>query len=364
MKIVHIISGILGILLVIGVWRDLLDTVVTTRHGQRFSAARRFFQATWRWYSKLARRIDDPGARERFLVPYGPISLVALLAVWVALLVFGWALVWWGLQNHINGIDGLVSAVYFSGVTFLTIGYGDIVPDGDLSRLLAVIEGLNGIITIALVIGLLPTLFSAYTRREAKLLTLDTLDEQVTPLSYLKFHVRNGDLHPLYAEFKSWDAWVADVYDSHTAYPMLLWFRSRQPGRSWTVGLGIVLEASSYVMSTVDMAGHHEAQLLYRRAVMLIDTIRKTRHVNAMAGELGWDEETLRRQFEHVHTGIVELGLPALPFEEAYERERLLREDYVAGLLGINDALLAPFEFKTHTRPLPISMRSDEEPAS
>ena len=49
MKIVHIISGILGILLVIGVWRDLLDTVVTTRHGQRFSAARRFFQATWRW---------------------------------------------------------------------------------------------------------------------------------------------------------------------------------------------------------------------------------------------------------------------------------------------------------------------------
>jgi hypothetical protein len=364
MKIVHIISGILGIALVIGVWRDLLDTVVTTRHGQRFSAARRFFQMTWRWYSSFARRIDDPMMRERFLVPYGPISLVALLAVWVALLVFGWALVWWGLQNHIDGIDSLVSAVYFSGVTFLTIGYGDIVPEGDFSRLLAVVEGLNGIITIALVIGLLPTLFSAYTRREAKLLTLDTLTDQVTPLSYLQFHVRHGDLHPLYEEFRSWDAWCADVYDSHTAYPMLLWFRSRQRGRSWTVGLGIVLEAASYVMSTVDMAGHHEAQMLYRRSVMLIDAIRRTGHVHGMPATLGWDDETLRTQFERVHAGIVELGLPALPFEDAYAREKLLREDYVSGLLGINDALVAPFEFRTHARPLPISMRKDEEPTS
>jgi len=362
MKVVHIISGILGIALVVGVWRDLLDTVVTTRHGQRFSAARRFFQYTWRWYSSVARRIDDPDSRERFLVPYGPISLVALLAVWVALLVFGWGLIWWGLENHIDGINGLVSAVYFSGVTFLTIGYGDIVPSGNVSRILAVVEGLNGIITIALVIGLLPTLFSAYTRREAKLLTLDTLEEQVTPLSYLKFHVRDGDLYPLYAEFKSWDAWCADVYDSHTSYPMLLWFRSRQAGRSWTVGLGVVLEAASYVMSTVDMAGHHEAQMLYRRAVMLIDGVRRTGHVHGEPPNLGWDAETLHQQFEHVHAGIVEMGLPARSLEDAYTREQLLRHDYVAGLFGINDALLAPFEFRTHARPIPITMRMNEEP--
>ena len=82
------------------------------------------------------------------------------------------------------------------------------------------------------------------------------------------------------------------------------------------------------------------------------------------ASVLGWDEQTLREQFEHVHAAIVELGLPALPFDEAYEREQRLRDDYVAGLLGINEALVAPFEFRTHARPLPIAMRTDEEPAS
>jgi len=360
----HIVVGAVGVVIVVAVWRDVIDTVVTTRHGQRWSAARKYFQVTWRWYAGLGKRIEDPAARERFLVPYGPVSLVGLLAVWVAMLVVGWGLLWWGLQSRIDGIDGFVSAIYFSGVTFLTIGYGDIVPQGDLTRILAVVEGLNGILTTALVIGLLPTLFGAYSRREAKLLTLDTLEEQVTPVSFLRFHVREGDLHPLYAEFRSWDVWCADVYDSHTAYPMLLWFRSRQPGRSWTVGLGIVLEAASYVMSAVDQPGHHEAQMLYRRAVMLIDAIRSSGHVKDAEGILGMSEDEIRAQFQRAYDATVELGLPVRPFDEAYEREQVLRRDYVPGLLGMNEVLLAPFEFRTHARPIPISMRMNDEPAS
>jgi hypothetical protein len=358
----HVVVGVVGIAIVVAVWRDVIDTVVTTRHGQRWSAARKYFALTWRWYAGLARRIEDPAARERFLSPYGPVSLVGLLAVWVAFLVFGWALIWWALQERIDSIDGLASAVYFSGVTFLTIGFGDIVPIGDLARLLAVVEGLNGILTTALVIGLLPTLFGAYTRREAKLLTLDTLDEKVTPISYLRFHVRHGDLDPLYAEFKSWDTWCADVYDSHTAYPMLLWFRSRQPGRSWTVGLGIVLEAASYVLSTVDQTGHHEAQGLYRRAVMLVDAIRGSGHVKDAESILGLTDAELRSQFQRAYDTMVELELPVRPVDEAYERQQALRRDYAPGLLGLNQALLAPFEFRTHTRPIPVTMRIDNEP--
>ena len=183
---VRVVVGVLGIGVVVGTFRDLVSTVITTQRDRRWSAARRYFKVTWAWYSSAARRIDDPKQRERFLVPYGPVSLVGLLSVWVALLVFGWGLIWWGLQQHMEGIDDLPSAVYFSGVTFLTIGYGDIVAEGGGSRILAVVEGLMGILTTALVIGLLPTLFAAYMRRESKLLTLDDLQPQVTPLGYLR----------------------------------------------------------------------------------------------------------------------------------------------------------------------------------
>ena len=81
-------------------------------------------------------------------------------------------------------------------------------------------------------------------------------------------------------------------------------------------------------------------------------------------GILGLSDDELRAQFQRVYDAIVALGLPARAFDEAYEREQVLRRDYVPGLLGMNDVLLAPFEFRTHARPIPISMRMDEEPTS
>ena len=359
MRVVYVVVGILGIAVVIGTFRDVVGTVVTTQRDRRWSAARRYYTITWRWYAGMARRIDDPVRRERFLVPYGPVSLVGLLAVWVALLVFGWGMVWWGLQRHMEGIHSLDSATYFSGVTFLTIGYGDIVAEGGGSRILAVIEGLMGILTTALVIGLLPTLFTAYNRRETKLLTLDDLHRHVSPVGYLRRYADGGNLAPLYAEFRSWEDWCADVYDSHTAYPMLLWFRSRQAGRSWTVGLTIVLESASYILATVDQPNHHEAQSLYRRAIMLLDAVRSHEHVK-LPPPPPISPETVERQFREVYDTLVEFGFPVRPFDEALAREHALRADYVPVLYGLSEALMAPIEFRTNVRPIPVSFeRSD-----
>ncbi|MBM3659334.1 MAG: two pore domain potassium channel family protein [Actinobacteria bacterium] len=358
---VRVVVGVLGIGVVVGTFRDLVSTVITTQRDRRWSAARRYFKVTWAWYSSAARRIDDPKQRERFLVPYGPVSLVGLLSVWVALLVFGWGLIWWGLQQHMEGIDDLPSAVYFSGVTFLTIGYGDIVAEGGGSRILAVIEGLMGILTTALVIGLLPTLFAAYMRRESKLLTLDDLQTQVTPLGYLRRYTDGGDLAPLYAEFRSWDDWCADVYDSHTAYPMLLWFRSRQMGRSWSVGLGIVVESASYVLAAVDQPNHHEAQSLYRRAIMVLDAVRGHEHVTLPEPPVV-SPEAVERQFRAVYDTLVGYGLPVRPFEDALAREHALRADYVPVLWGLSEALLAPLEFRPNVRPIPVEFGPSPAP--
>lgn len=353
--------GILGIVVVVGTFRDVVSTVVTTQRDRRWSAARRYYTLTWTWYSGMARRIDDPKHRERFLVPYGPVSLVGLLAVWVALLVFGWGLVWWGLQRHMEGVHSLDSATYFSGVTFLTIGYGDIVAEGGGSRILAVVEGLMGILTTALVIGLLPTLFTAYNRRESKLLTLDDLQQRVSPVGYLRRYADGGNLAPLYAEFRGWEDWCADVYDSHTAYPMLLWFRSRQTGRSWSVGLTIVLESASYVLAAVEEPAHHEAQSLYRRAIMLLDAVRGHEHVKLPpAPEISAEE--VESQFREVYDTLVELGLPVRPFDEALAREHALRADYVPVLYGLSAALMTPIEFRSNARPIPVSFEPSTPP--
>ena len=61
-----------------------------------------------------------------------------------------------GSSFNVNGSERCLSvleALYFSGITFTTIGYGDISPNGHM-RFLAVSEGLFGIaVSSALVVS-------------------------------------------------------------------------------------------------------------------------------------------------------------------------------------------------------------------
>jgi Ion channel len=80
-------------------------------------------------------------------------------------------------------------------VGFFTVGFGDVVPVGGVARLLALVQAFMGPVTVALVIGYLPTLFNAYSRREAQLLTLDDLtDERTSPTGLIRTWHADGGL--------------------------------------------------------------------------------------------------------------------------------------------------------------------------
>lgn len=70
------------------------------------------------------------------------ICAIVLLMFYVSLVE---VLLWAGVYLWLDAIDGLEKAVYFSMVTFTTLGYGEIVLD-ERYRLLASFEAANGII--------------------------------------------------------------------------------------------------------------------------------------------------------------------------------------------------------------------------
>ncbi|MCE9641717.1 MAG: pentapeptide repeat-containing protein [Betaproteobacteria bacterium] len=80
---------------------------------------------------------------------YGEKPRRITLAMAVGILFFG------ALQYWLDGIpgNGFWAHVYFSGITFLTIGYGDLVPVAALPRALAVIEGVVGITVLGMLIA-------------------------------------------------------------------------------------------------------------------------------------------------------------------------------------------------------------------
>ncbi|MGH9027422.1 MAG: potassium channel family protein [Acidimicrobiia bacterium] len=353
MKVVAIVAGAL---LILSAVTDASQTLVTTRRGnRRFMASQGFYRIAWRTWRGVGKRIDDPDRRQTVLGTFGPISLLGLLVTWVAVLIIGWGLIWWGLRDHVDGIGGFIDAVYYSGVTFLTLGYGDIVPTGPLAQILAVAEAFLGLGIVALVIGFLPVLYGAFSRREVQLLTLDDLTDATTSVGLLELYFRQGELEKVYDMFVTWDHWCADVFDSHTAYPMLMLFRSRQPGQSWLTALGVVTDAAALTVAIVPGAGAREPALLYRRAVRTLESLSVVgegvhgHHPHLAAGSD--DESAFRRQYDR----LVAVGFPARPYADAWEEMRRLRTGYAPLLLGFATLLLVEPDFRNHAPSLPPS---------
>jgi hypothetical protein len=347
---------VLGVLVVVFVAIDEVATLVTTRRLKHRSATQTFYRYGWKAWATLGRRMDEEERRESFLSVFGPLSLLGLLGVWITLFLFGWGLIWLGLRDHVDGVHSLVDAVYFAGSTFFTVGFGDIVAIGPVARILTLFEALTGVLTTALVIGYLPTLYSAYSRREVQLLLLDDLGQDVvTPAGLIVSFVLDDDLAELYRSFHEWERWCADVYDTHTAYPMLMLFRSRQPGRSWIAGLTIVLESAVYTMAVLDGPPPRDAQLLYRRAVVLLRSLAPRASVEAqlvrdvvappqIAGEDG---------FRLMYDRLTAAGLSCRPFAEAWADVQELRAPYTGHLYALSRLFLVPPVFRTHAPPIP-----------
>jgi len=93
---------------------------------------------------------------------YALLVIYSIVIIGFALIYFilsfqGMVLVEHGELNQVSIIGSLIHSLYFSGVTLLTIGYGDIIPVG-IGRFIALIEALLGyILPTAFVLRLVQT---------------------------------------------------------------------------------------------------------------------------------------------------------------------------------------------------------------
>lgn len=119
-------------LAVVGVilW-DAFETVVLPRRVAR--RLRLVVRVTWAFWSRVSLRLRAGARRETFLSYYGPLTLILLLVIWAVGLIFGFALMHWGLGSILVDPQGratFLTDLYFSGTNFFTIGLGDFHPRG------------------------------------------------------------------------------------------------------------------------------------------------------------------------------------------------------------------------------------------
>ena len=334
-----------GLALVTVTLVDAIGTLVAARGlTARWRPTRQFYWATWRLWRGVAQRLKGR-RQEAFLSVYAPVTLLLLLAMWLAGLLVGWALVDYAGRDQLRGDSGFGSLLYYSGTCLLTLGFGDVLAESAPLRMVALAEAGTGVATMALAISYLPALYGSYGRRESRLLTLDDPSgERIQPTAIIAIWAPGGDVERLYRFFGEWEHWTADILESHVSFPMLALFRSQHEGQSWITALGVVLDAAALTCAVVPGADVREPYFMYRRGR------RALQEISARLPQSRRPEAPMERwQFDWAYERVSALGLDVRDPDEAWERLLEYRSSYGQTLQALIDYLLAPAGFWGHS---------------
>ena len=282
---IHPWAVVLAAILIVTILWDAFETIILSRRvSRKFRLTRLFYKTLWPPWRAIARLVPAGNRRENVLMIFGPLSLILLLAAWAIGLVFSFALLHWGVASSLAGppgLTGFLEDLYMSGTNFFTLGLGDVTPRGDLGRVLTVIEAGMGFAFLALVIGYLPMISQAFSRREVNISLLDArAGSPPTAARLLERHSRDGgdDLRTLLDE---WERWSAELLESHVSFPVLSYFRSQHDNQSWVGALTTILDACCLAISRIEGAPARTARLTFAMARHAVVDICAVFHLSA-----------------------------------------------------------------------------------
>jgi hypothetical protein len=268
---VHSSGFVAGAFLLLLVYWEVFETIVFPRRvSRRFRFTRAFYRATWVPWRAIGSRLTSGRPRESFLSVYGPISLLLLLVTWVGLLVLAFALLHWGGGSRLQapaGLDGFVADLFFSGATLFTLSLGDFTPISGLSRLFTVMEGGTGLAFLAMVIGYLPVLSQAFSRREVNVALLDARAGSPPSAGELLIrHIDDKGEERLGQLLEEWDRWSADLLETHISFPVLAYYRSQHDNQSWVAALTTILDVCALLIAGLERGPVRPARLAFAMA--------------------------------------------------------------------------------------------------
>jgi len=258
MSVGGVVEAVLGLAVLAAILSDIFLTVVVPRRapsvGRYLRLSRYVVFRLWQPWRRLGLRIGNAERREAFLGDFAALSVILLLVAWIAGLILGYGLLVDAMRDQIKPPpENLGSSMYFAGTSLLTIGFGDFVPMGGWVRLVSLAAAATGLGLVAAVLTLMFTLYGSFQRREVAVVVLEAgAGAPPSGVTLLETYALAGILDDLPRVFETWQAWAAEVLDSHLAYPVLAYFRSSHDNDSWISSLGAVMDAATLVLTTIE----------------------------------------------------------------------------------------------------------------
>ncbi len=304
---------------------DIFQSVIVPRPtGRRFRPSGFFVPILWRVWRGSAFRLEHGELREDFLGAFAPTVLTLLLIFWIASLIAGYGFIFFALRTQIKPEPGFFEAVYFAGTSLVTVGFGDYAPIGIAPRILSVLAGASGLGAFAIITAFVFPIFGSYQQREAfVVLFTNRAGAPPSGVDMIEMHAQFGMMDGLIATMRESELWMAEVLETHLAYPILTYFRSTHDEISWVAVVGTILDASTLVISTLESERTGEAKIVNRLGRHFVTDF--ARYFGLETGpHVGLD----RHEYDAAYDRLAAAGLPLREREAAWTDFRTIRSTY------------------------------------
>ena len=338
MPMVQILAFGLGLALVIWTLTAVLRTFVVPR-GENVFLTRLVFLTVFRLFLLRLHWTKSYRERDRILAYFAPTALLLLPVVWLICVDLGYMAMFWAL-----GGSAQFDAFLLSGSSLLTLGFAPV--GGFPQTILAFSEAVLGLGLVALLIAYLPTMYTAFARREAAVQMLEVrAGAPPSAVTMIERFYRIQGLRRLSEQWPMWEVWFTELEESHTSFSPLVFFRSPRPDQSWVTAAGAVLDAAALTASTLDLPRDPQAELCIRAGYLALRSIADFYRIPHNPNPLPSDPISISRmEFEVVYDRLFHEGIPLkADREQAWRDFAGWRVNYDTVLITLAGMTLAPY---------------------
>ncbi len=280
----------------------------------------------------------DRAVGHRIMRKFAPTALLLLPVVWLVITWLSFASIYWSL-DHVGWREAL--EISGSSVTSL----GSFRPEGFGAIELTFVEAALGLGLVALLITYLPTIYSAYQRREREVSLLSV--RAGIPPSGVEMLVRFqliGGIDEMADLWSGWEEWFVDLEESHASMGSLAHFRSGPPESSWVTAAGAVLDGASLLLSAVEVDYEPRAALCIRSGFLAFREVADFFGIRYNPDPLYGDPISVtREEFDTALDRLASVGVPLkADRDQAWRDFWGWRVNYDEVLLGMCALVWAP----------------------
>jgi hypothetical protein len=239
----RVVAGIVGVALILVMLFEFFVAFLLPRRVRRDPRiARGLSRLIWLPWRALSRRLPTATA-DTWLGFFGPFALLFQLTIWTLGLMVGYGLL---ELAAVGGSFG--SRLLSSSGVFLSAES----PSGSTSaHVIGLFEAATGVAVLFIVIGYLPAIYSAFSRREVAVSQLATRAGS-PPAAGVLLHKAIGRQRwrELERELQSWEEWAAELMETHLSYPLLGFYRSQHVNQNWLAALTSMVDVAAFVKAT------------------------------------------------------------------------------------------------------------------